>query len=109
MKVDLLDCCQTPDIEIVKVVLNTNRETESLCQCVGCGQYWFHRFLEIMKFEGPDDQTTWYSRITVNEAEAIIANEERPDLTFLLTKPSIMKNNNVIQSVSGQPDKPLYG
>jgi hypothetical protein len=109
MKVDYLDCCSNPDLEGVKVLLDTNREGESLCQCKTCGAYWFHRFLEIMKFDRPDDQTVWYSPVTEEEARRILDAEGRPDLGFLLTRPSFQVDDQGVRHVSGQPDKPCYG
>jgi hypothetical protein len=104
-----LDCCPDPDLQPVKVNLDTNRETEALCQCKGCGSYWFHRFLEIIKFNGPDDQTVWDSPVTSEEAQRILQAEGRPDLTFLLTRSSFQKDDRGLRRVSGQPDKPCYG
>jgi len=109
MNVSYLDCCSNPKLEGVKVLLETNRESESLCQCKTCGAYWYHRFLDIIKFDGPDDQTVWYSPVTEEEAQHILHAEGRPDLKFLLTRPSFEKDNQGIRRVSGQPDKPLYG
>ncbi len=109
MKVSYLDCCPDPDLESVKIILDTNRESEELCQCKSCGGYWFHRFLEIMKFDGPDDQTTWYSLLTIEEAQSILETEDRPDLKFLLNKQSFEKDDQGVRRVAGQPDKPLYG
>ena len=109
MKVSYLDCCPASDLEAVKVILDTNRETEALCRCKNCRQYWFYRFLEIMKFDGPDDQTTWYSRVTFEEAESILGAEGRSDLAFLTNKPSFVKDDRGVRRVTGQPDKPLYG
>ena len=104
-----LDCCQDPDIVFIKLILDTNRETEALCQCKNCGSYWFHRFLEIMKFDGPDDQTVWDSPVTREEAQRILQAEGRPDLRFLLSRPSFEKDDQGVRHVAGQPDEPLYG
>ncbi len=109
MKVNYLDCCSDPDLESVKTILDTNREDESLQRCKTCGAYWFHRFLEIMKFDGPDDQTVWYSPVTEEETRRILDAEGRPDLRFLLTRPSFRVDDQGIRRVSGEPDKPCYG
>lgn len=109
MKVSYLDCCSDPDLEAIKIILDTNRESEGLVRCKTCGAYWYHRFLEIMHFDRPDDQTTWYSPVTPEEAQRILDTEGRPDLSFLLTRPSFEEGNQMIRRVSGQPDKPLYG
>lgn len=109
MKVSYLDCCSDPDLEGVKTILDTNRESEDLLQCKNCGTYWFHRFLEIMKFDGPDDQTMWYSPVTAEEAQGIIQIEGRPDLSFLGTRPSFMEDAGGVHRVPSQPEKPLYG
>ncbi len=109
MKLNYLDCCSDPDLESVKVILETNRESEGLLRCKTCGAYWFHRFLEIMKLDGPDDQTVWYSSVTEDEAQRILDAEGRPDLRFLLTRPGFRVDNQGVSRVSGQPDKPCYG
>ena len=109
MKVSYLDCCSDPDLESLKTILDTNREDESLRRCKTCGAYWFHRFLEIMKFDGPDDQTIWYSPITEEEAQRILVAQGRPDLKFLLNRQSFVEDAGGIRRVSGQPDKPCYG
>ena len=108
MKVSYLECCPATNIEAVRVLLDTNRERQHLCWCTQCGQYWFHRFFEIMKFDGPDDQTVWYSPVNPEEARRILQTEGRPDLTFLLTRPSFEDDNGSVRRVSGQPDKPYY-
>jgi hypothetical protein len=109
MKVSYLDCCSEPDLENVKTILTTNRESEGLLRCKTCGLYWYHRFLEIMKFDGPDDQTSWYSPVTEEEAQYILKTEGRPDLKFLLSRPSFIEDAGGVRRVSGQPDKPCYG
>ncbi len=109
MKVSYLECCPDPYLEDVRVILDTNRETECLRRCTRCGQYWFFRFLEIMKFDGPDDQTSWYSSLTREQAQSILEAEGRPDLSFLRTRPTFEKDDQGVRRVSGQPDKPLYG
>ena len=73
MKVNYLDCCSDPDLDSVKVILDTNRESEDLVRCKTCGVYWFQRFLEIMNFDGPDDQTVWYSPVMEEEARRLTA------------------------------------
>ena len=103
-----LDGCPQPDLQPVKVILDTKDETEALCQCRNRRTYWFHRFLEIVKFDGPDDQTVWDSPITLEEAQRILLAEGRPDLTFLLTRPSLQKDERGVHGVSDQPDKPSY-
>ena len=104
-----LDCCPHPDVVTVKVLLDTNREMEALCQCNSCGSYWFHRVLEIMKFDGPDDLTVWDSPVTPDEAQRILKSEGRPDLKFLLTRSSFRKDDQGVRRTSGQPDELLYG
>ena len=106
---DYLNCCPNPHLVHVKVILDTNRELEALCQCKNCGSYWFHRFLEIMKFDTSDDQTNWYSPVTQQEAQRILQAEGRPDLTFLLTRQTFREDDQGVRRVTGQPDKPLYG
>ena len=106
MKVGYLDCCSDPDIELVKTILDTKREDESLRRCKACGAYWFHRFLEIFM---SDEQTVWYSRLTEEEVQHILETEGRPELKFLLNRSSFRKDANGISRVSGQPDKPCYG
>ncbi len=84
-------------------------EGESLYQCKTCGAHWFHRFLEIMKFDGPDDQTVWYSPVTEVETRCILDAETQPDLRFLLTRPSFRVDDQSVLRVPGQPNEPCYG
>ena len=72
MKVNYLDCCSDPDLDCVKVILDTNRESEGLVRCKTCGAYRYHRFLEIMKFNGPDDQTVLRSANFGNMGQRIM-------------------------------------
>jgi hypothetical protein len=109
MKVSYLDCCSDPDVEGLKVILDTNREREGLVRCKTCRAYWYHRFLEIMHFDRPDNQTVWYSPVTKKEAKGIMEAQGRSDLSFLLTRPSFEKDDQGVRRVSGAPDKPLYG
>lgn len=109
MKVSYLDCCSDPDLESVKVILDTNRESEGLVRCKTCGAYWYHRFLEIMHFDREDDQTVWYSPVTEEEAQRIMEAQGRPDLSFLLRRPSFEEDDRGIRRVSGAPDEPLCG
>ena len=75
-------------------------------QCA-CSAYWFHRFHERISFDGPDDVTTWYTRLTTDEATAIVQ-AEKPDLKFLTTRASIMIDASGVRCVDGQPDH-TYG
>jgi hypothetical protein len=109
VKVTYLDCCSDPSLRAVKVFLDTNRESESLCSCETCGAYWFHRFLEIMYFDRDDDQTTWYSRVSSEEAGRILGSDDRPDLTFLRNRPGFIEDHKGVRRTPGQPDTPCYG
>lgn len=108
LSVNYLDCCSDPNLRDVKILLDTNRESESLCQCETCGAYWFHRFLEIIHFDREDEQTTWYSRVRPEEAQSILDSEGRPDLKFLLNRPSFVKDYRGLRRISAQPDEPYY-
>ncbi len=62
-----------------------------------------------MKIDRPDEQTTWYFPITEEKAQHILVAEGRPNLKFLLSRPSFIEDANGIRRVSGQPDKLCYG
>ena len=106
MKIPYLDCCPEPDVEAVKVLLDTDREQERLCLCVRCGKHWFHRFLRI---PGPNLETTWYSPVQPGEAQRILEADGRPDLSFLLSRPCFREERGEAQRMRGQPDRPCYG
>ncbi len=101
-----IDCCTQPALSKRRVLHDSSHASETVVQCA-CEAYWFHRFHEWSNFDGPDDLTTWYTRLTAAEAERLLT-ADKPDLGFLPTKPSIMVDANGVQRVDGQPDR-TYG
>jgi hypothetical protein len=53
-----------------------------------------------------DDLTVWYSPLTEEEALAILKSQERPDLSFLSSRPSFMEDAQGVTRVKGQPADP---
>lgn len=61
-----------------------------------------------MNFSGGDDEITiWYTQLTEEEAQRILDATDRPDLSFLSTKPSFVKDDQGVRRVVGQPTYPF--
>ncbi len=101
-----IDCCAQPSLTNRRKLHDSSHASEDVMQCA-CETYWFHRFHEWTSFDGPDDLTTWYTRLTAEEAGRLLTTD-KPDLGFLTAKPSIMIDGNGVQHVPGQPDR-TYG
>lgn len=92
-----LDCCAAPKLLVLKKLYDKEYDTESLDQCAKCGAYWFHRWHE-------HDSTTWYSRLTVDEAAELQIS--RANLGYLATRRSIMFDIHGKSVVDGAPTDP---
>jgi hypothetical protein len=105
--VEYLDCCQTPTLLDVVILYESSHNVEILRQCNHCGSYWFFRFYEYISFDqGKDYITVWYSPVTEEEAQRIKQAEGRPDLTFLKTRRSFIKDDQGVRQTMGQPIEP---
>ncbi len=91
---------------IIKTLYDESHDSEWLEQCENCKKFWFHRFHEYVSFVSDDEITVWYTLLTNDEADEIIKSEERPDLSYLENKPSIMFENDTCKLVNGQPSYP---
>ncbi len=106
---DYLNCCASPSLATVRALYESCHDDELLRRCTGCGAYWFYRFHEDISFSGGEDRiTVWYSPLTPDEAERIRQPGGRPDLAFLLGRPSLVSDEHGVRWVAGQPDEPFY-
>jgi hypothetical protein len=105
--VDNLDCCETPALVSVMTVHESSHNEEALMQCRRCGRFWFYRFYEHVYYDGRDDEiTTWYSPITDDEAKQIQQADGRPDLAFLSSRRSYIRDKYGFRKSMGQPTEP---
>lgn len=100
----VLDCCGQAELGHVRAVYESVHDLEALLKCESCGTFWFYRFSERVNWDGgPDDQTSWYSPLTDDEAQSVLA---QGNLVFLLSRPSWMDDNGDLRRVAGAPDRP---
>ena len=101
------NCCANSDLATIRVLYEESHDFEAHKRCKSCGAYWFYRFHELVNFGGgQDDITTWLSPLTDDEAHIILNSPERPDLSFLQTRRSIMEDDNGKKWVNYAPDHP---
>jgi hypothetical protein len=95
MRTDYLDCCDQPALEVVRTLYQASHDLEALMRCARCQTPWFYRFHEYVTFVGPDDLTSWFTRLNDEEAERLQAAEDGTavDLDFLETRPSWMHDD----------------
>jgi hypothetical protein len=100
-----IDCCAVPSLAVVRVLYEKSHDDEQLQRCDHCQQWWFWRFHEWMNFnDGPDEMFEWYTRITADEAAAILGAVGSPNLSFLADREAIMIGpDNKPVRVLGQP------
>jgi hypothetical protein len=105
---DYLDCCEQPDLKAVRTLYQASHDLEALMRCTRCQAPWFYRFHEYVTFLGPDDLTSWFTRLDEEEAERLQAVQDRDalDLGFLETRPSWMHDDQGPRQVPGQPRRP---
>ena len=104
-----LNCCSTPKLYTIKTVYEASHDAEWLQQCRKCKTYWFKRFYEWIDWNGGDDEiTTWYTKLTENEARNIIQAKKRNelDLSYLKDRETIMDDRGSIKITKGQPTSP---
>ena len=108
MRTDYLDCCEQPTLKVVRPLYQVSHDAEALMRCTRCQAPWFYRFSEYVTFDGPDDLTSWFTRLDDEEAERIRAAEDpaAADLAFLEQRPSWVHDREGARQVSGQPRRP---
>jgi hypothetical protein len=108
VRTDYLDCCEQPTLEVVRPLYQVSHDAEALMRCTRCQAPWFYRFSEYVTFDGPDDLTSWFTRLDEEEAERIRAAEDpaAADLAFLEQRPSWVHDREGARQVSGQPRRP---
>ena len=101
-----LTCCKSPNLELVKNLYEKSHDSEYVRRCVSCGANWFHRWHEMVDFDGGDDSMTdWYTRITDEESHTLVSADGHPDLGFLELgkRPSICVDETGARELGGQP------
>jgi hypothetical protein len=104
-----LTCCGRPRLVLQKTLYDKSHDSESVERCASCGVNWFHRWHEMMNFDGGADfMTDWYTRLTDEEGRTLAAAEGRPDLAFLGLgkRPAICVDEDGAKEVTGQPEWP---
>ena len=107
--VNHLNCCSAPKLYTIKTVYEDSHDAEWLQQCRKFKTYWFKRFYEWVNWSGGDDEiTTWYTKLTGDEAKIILQAEKRNDLdlSYLKDRETIMDDRGSIKIARGQPDSP---
>ena len=107
MRTDYLDCCEHPTLEVVRSLYQEDHDAEALMRCTRCQTPWFYRFHAYATTAG-DDLTSWYTRLTNEEAERILATEDPAalDLDFLKSRQNWMQDDEGPRQVPGQPSHP---
>jgi hypothetical protein len=108
VRTDYLDCCDRPALEVVRALYEASHDLEAVMRCARCKAPWFYRFHEQVTFAGPDDLTSWFTRLNDEEAERLQATEDPAavDLDFLQTRRSWMQDDRGPRQVPGQPSHP---
>lgn len=102
-------CCGAPALGLVKNLYEKSHDSEDVRRCTSCGASWFHRWHEMVDFDGDDDSNTdWYTRLTDEECRTLLSAESRPDLASLGLgkRPAICVDERGTNEVPGQPDHP---
>jgi acetyl-CoA carboxylase beta subunit len=67
------DCCESPELELVRRVYEPPGPEREVRRCVNCGTFWRFDAEERMNFSGDgDDYREWYTRLTPVEAAELI-------------------------------------
>jgi hypothetical protein len=108
VRTDYLDCCEQPTLEVIRPLYQASHDAEALMRCTHCHTPWFYRFSEYVTFDGPDDLTSWFTRLDDEEAERIRTADDTAaiDLGFLEQRQSWMHDGEGPRQVSGQPRRP---
>lgn len=104
-EVGFLYCCGKPLLEVVKRLSTDDHDSRSLCRCENCGAWWFHRFYEYIHFYSdlPDDQITWYARLTDDDAKDVLRSDDFRGMSFLADRPCFRKDERGIATIHGMP------
>lgn len=102
---EFLDCCGKPLLDVVKQLSTDDHDRRKLCRCQSCGAWWFSRFYEYIHFDLdlPDDQITWYARLTDDDAKALLCSEDFRGMSFLADRPCIRKDERGVAKIHGMP------
>jgi hypothetical protein len=108
VRTDYLDCCEQPTLKVVRTLYEASHDLEALMRCAHCQTPWFYRFHEHAAAPDGDDLTSWYTRLTDEEAKCIQSTEDPDavDLGFLETRQGWMHDERGPRQVPGQPSHP---
>lgn len=104
-----LDCCERPELSVLRLLYQSTHDLESLKRCDSCGTYWFYRFHEWTNWAtGDDDLTAWHAPLTDDEGARLrdAPDRESMDLSFLEARRSWMSDDEGARRVSGTPGHP---
>jgi len=104
-EVEYLDCCTRPLLDVAKRLTTDDHDRQSLCRCESCGAWWLYRFYEYIHFDVdlPDDQITWFVRLTEDEAQAVLRSDGYPRLPPLAERPCFRMDERGIAITDGFP------
>lgn len=102
---EFLDCCGKPLLEVVKRLSTDDHDSRSLCRCASCGAWWLYRFYEHIHFDAdlPDDQITWFARLTEEEAQAALGPGGCRGIPSLADRPCFRKDERGVVKTTGMP------
>ena len=99
-----LDCCNAPSLETLKGLYEGHHDSEAVCQCASCQAFWFYRFHEYVTFLDDDDWTVWLTRLSEEEARALLGESaEGASREFLASRAAFMFDRGGVRRVQGQP------
>ena len=104
-----LDCCAEPRPEASRLLYESTHDQEALLRCASCSAWWFYRFNERVDWlAGDDDLTSWWSRLSDDEATSLVGAPLRADidLSFLRERPSWLDDRAGPRKVTGAPEHP---
>ena len=97
-------CCGDPKLGSVKNLYEKSHDSVDIERCASCGATWFHRWHEMIDFDGGEDSMTdWYTRITDEESRLLVSGDAHPDLG-LSKRPAICIDEQGTNEVMGQPE-----
>jgi hypothetical protein len=99
----LPDCCERPDLEMVKSFRKTAHDVESVCRCRSCGRHWYYRMHEFATRDEQFDRRIWYASLTEEEVSVVLTCEGQVDVSFLWEKPGVLQDDEGIKRLPKKP------
>ena len=100
-----MDCCDSHELIVERIIYHESHDSEEICRCKNCSQYWFYRFHEHINFDD-DEITRWFTKLEDGEADILLKSKTRPDISYLALRESIQVDYSGIKKVKGQPTYP---